>query len=79
MEDVITDTHFAQRDRMGRLFAFIARQLRELPLDSFLGIAANERTAVLVDERGMATVVGEGPAYFVLGDHFPERALPGSR
>lgn len=77
MENVITDTHFAQRDRMGRLFAFIARQLRELPVDSFLGIAANERTAVLVDERGLATVVGEGPAYFVLGDHFPEGALPG--
>ena len=77
MENVITDTHFAQRDRMGRLMAFIARQLRELPVDSFLGIASNERTAVLVDERGMATVVGEGPAYFVLGDHFPERALPG--
>ena len=77
MENVITDTHFAQRDRMGRLMAFIARQLRELPIDSFLGIAANERTAVLVDERGIATVVGEGPAYFVLGDHFPEQALPG--
>jgi cyanophycinase len=77
MEDVITDTHFAQRDRMGRLLAFIARQLRELPVDSFLGIGANERTAVLVDDRGIATVIGEGPAYFVLGDHFPERALPG--
>lgn len=77
MENVITDTHFAQRDRMGRLLAWIARQLRELPIDSFLGIAANERTAVLVDERGIATVVGEGPAYFVVGDHFPERALPG--
>ncbi|HEV7765346.1 MAG TPA: Type 1 glutamine amidotransferase-like domain-containing protein [Thermoanaerobaculia bacterium] len=76
MDDVITDTHFAQRDRMGRLFAFIARQLQELNRDSFLGIAANERTAVLVDERGLATVVGEGPAYFVLGDHVPERVLP---
>jgi cyanophycinase len=77
MENVITDTHFAQRDRMGRLLAFIARQLREQRKDSFLGIASNERTAVLVDDRGIATVVGEGPAYFVLGDHFPERALPG--
>lgn len=75
--DVITDTHFAQRDRMGRLFAFIARQLREVPRDSFLGLAANERTAVVIDERGIATVLGDGPAYFVLGDHFPERALPG--
>ncbi|HET7436189.1 MAG TPA: peptidase S51 [Thermoanaerobaculia bacterium] len=77
MEDVITDTHFAQRDRMGRLFAFLARALRELRVNSYLGIAANERTAVLVDPRGIATVIGEGPAYFVLADHFPERALPG--
>ncbi|HEY0158974.1 MAG TPA: peptidase S51 [Thermoanaerobaculia bacterium] len=77
LEHVITDTHFAQRDRMGRLFAFIARQLRELDVDRFLGIGGNERTAVLVDGRGMAHVFGAGPAYFVLGDHFPERALPG--
>jgi cyanophycinase len=75
--NVITDTHFAQRNRMGRLFAFIARQLRERDARDFLGIAANERTAVLVDDRGMAHVLGEGPAYFVLGDHFPENALPG--
>lgn len=75
--NVITDTHFAQRDRMGRLFAFIARQLRESNAADFLGIAADERTAVLVDQNGMAHVFGSGPAYFVLGDHFPERALPG--
>ncbi|MEO8380107.1 MAG: cyanophycinase [Acidobacteriota bacterium] len=77
LENVITDTHFAQRDRMGRLLAFLARQLRESGKDEFLGIAANERTAVLVDANGIAHVFGEGPAYFVLGDHFPERALPG--
>ncbi|HEX8252763.1 MAG TPA: Type 1 glutamine amidotransferase-like domain-containing protein [Thermoanaerobaculia bacterium] len=77
LEHVITDTHFAQRNRMGRLMAFIARQLREQPVGHFLGIGGNERTAILVDDRGMAHVVGEGPAYFVLGDHFPERALPG--
>ena len=79
LENVITDTHFAQRDRMGRLFAFIARQLRESDRDDFLGIAADERTAVLIDARGLAQVFGAGPAYFVLGDHFPERALPGQR
>jgi cyanophycinase len=74
--NVITDTHFAQRDRMGRLMAFIARQLREVPGD-FLGLAANEATHILVDRNGMAHVFGAGPAYVVLGDHFPERALPG--
>jgi cyanophycinase len=77
LENVVTDTHFAQRNRMGRLFAFIARQLREGNTADFLGIAADERTAVLVDNRGIAQVVGNGPAYFVLGDHFPEVALPG--
>lgn len=102
MENVITDTHFAQRDRMGRLFAFLVRQLREparpaasigkasaaFPVvsgadrdagsgDVALGIAANERTAVLVDNRGMAHVFGEGPAYFVLADHFPYDVAPG--
>lgn len=76
LENVITDTHFAQRNRMGRLLAFIARQFRETGAP-FLGIAANEKTAVLVDERGIAHVVGEGPAYFVLGDHLPEHATPG--
>jgi cyanophycinase len=74
--DVITDTHFAQRDRMGRLLAFLARQVREQRKPSALGIASNEKTAVLVDGHGLATVVGAGPAYFVLADHFPERALP---
>lgn len=77
MGDAITDTHFAQRDRMGRLLAFLARAVRELDAPSFLGIAANERTAVLIDPRGIATVAGEGPAYFVLADHIAERAEPG--
>jgi cyanophycinase len=77
MSDVITDTHFAQRDRMGRLLAFLARNLRETDVPSLLGIAANPKTAVLVDARGVATVVGDGPAYFVLADHYPEQALPG--
>jgi cyanophycinase len=77
MANVITDTHFAQRDRMGRLFAFVARQFAEQHVSSFVGIAANERTAVLVDKRGMAHVVGEGPAYFVVADHMPERLTPG--
>ncbi|HKR64138.1 MAG TPA: peptidase S51 [Thermoanaerobaculia bacterium] len=76
LENVVTDTHFQQRNRMGRLLAFLARQLREGG-SAFLGIAANEKTAVLVDDRGMAHVVGTGPAYFVLADHFPERAIPG--
>lgn len=68
----ITDTHFAQRDRMGRTLAFIARLLKEGKSKRVLSIAVNERTSVVVDKNGLARVMGEGPAYFVLGDHAPE-------
>ena len=35
-------------------------------------MAVNEVTSVVVDKNGLATVMGDGPAYFVLADHAPE-------
>ena len=32
----------------------------------------NEVTSLEVDKNGLATVMGDGPAYFVLADHAPE-------
>jgi cyanophycinase len=75
MGGTITDSHFAQRDRMGRTMAFIARQIQDGRAASVLGVAVNEVTSVVVDRNGLATVMGDGPAYFVLGDHFPEVCL----
>ena len=72
MGGVITDSHFVTRDRMGRTMAFVARQLRDGRAATALGLAVNEATSVVVDKHGLATVVGAGPAYFVLGDHPPE-------
>ena len=68
----LTDSHFAQRDRMGRLFAFLARQLRDGRAASALGVGVSEVTSVVVDQSGVATVMGSGNAYFVLADHAPE-------
>jgi cyanophycinase-like exopeptidase len=34
-------------------------------------------TSVVVDKNGLATVMGDGPAYFVLADHAPEVCQPG--
>jgi cyanophycinase len=76
LEGTITDQHFAQRGRMGRLLTFIARLIKDGAASSVLGIAVNERTSVVVDRNGTATVMGDGPAYFVLGDHFPEICQP---
>ena len=78
LQRTITDSHFAQRDRMGRTMAFIARQIKDGRAPSALSIAVNERTSVVVDRNGLATVMGDGPAYFVLGDHMPEVCQSGT-
>ena len=78
MEATVADTHFAARDRMGRLMAFIARQIKDGRATSALGVAVNERTSLVVDRNGLAQVFGDGPVYFVLGDHAPEVCQPGT-
>lgn len=72
LQGTITDSHFVARDRMGRLLAFLARQIQDGRATSALGVAVNEVTSVVVDRNGVATVLGDGPAYFVLADHAPE-------
>jgi cyanophycinase len=72
LQNTITDSHFVTRDRMGRTLAFVARQIKDGKAASALAVAVNEATSVVVDKNGLATVIGDGPAYFVLGDHAPE-------
>ena len=76
MGDVLTEQHLVPRDRMGRLLGFLARQIQDGRTPTALGFAVNERTSVVVDKKGVATVMGDGPAYFVLADHFPEHCQP---
>jgi cyanophycinase len=76
LEGTITDQHFQQRDRMGRTLVFIARLIQDQVASSVLSIAVNERTSVVVDPNGLATVMGDGPAFFILGDHVPEICQP---
>src|SRR5262245_8642815 len=77
LQGTITDSHFVTRDRMGRTLAFVARQIQDGKAASALGFAVNEATSVVVDKNGLATVIGDGPAYFVLADHAPEVCQPG--
>ena len=76
MGDVMTEQHLVTRDRMGRLFGFLARQIQDGKTPTALGVAADEVTSIVVDSSGLATVYGEGNAYFVLADHFPEVCQP---
>lgn len=61
LTNVITDTHFDQRERAGRTVTFLARivGLNLLPK----AITANEYTAVGIDSDGLAWVFGDYPNY----------------
>ena len=71
LQNVITDTHFDNPDRKGRLMTFIGRNMIESQTNFTFGIASNEYTAVCIDENGNAKVFGDYPnypefAYFVI-------------
>ena len=74
LKNIITDTHFARRDRMGRLLVFLARlnqpdaKPSATPL-GIRGIGVEERAAVLLEPTGKAKVVGFGNAYFIDAQH----------
>ena len=76
LSGTLTDQHFAQRNRLGRLLTFLAREIQDGFSEKILGVAANERTALVIDKNGLGTVMGEGPAYFILADHKPEVCKP---
>ena len=62
LENTITDTHFSEREREGRLVTFIARMNEELQTRPY-GIACDEYTAVCIDSTGIGAVYGEWPEY----------------
>lgn len=74
---VITDTHFAQRDRMGRLVAFTARMIADGWSDAPLGVGVDEQTALLVDADGGGRVVGTGAVYVIAPAAPPATIAPG--
>jgi cyanophycinase len=73
LRDTITDSHFAKRDRMGRTLVFLARLMQDGWTETPREIAVDERSAVLIEGDGSATVVGSGKgAYFLRPTRAPE-------
>ncbi|HKH97612.1 MAG TPA: cyanophycinase [Candidatus Sulfotelmatobacter sp.] len=73
LENLITDSHFAKRDRMGRTLGFLARIVKDGWSSSPREVAVDEKSAVLVEADGKATVVGTGKgAYFLRPTQAPE-------
>jgi cyanophycinase-like exopeptidase len=72
VENLLTDSHFAARDRMGRSLGFLARIMQDGWSETPREVAIDERSAVLVDADGTARVVGRGKgAYFMRPSHAP--------
>ncbi len=77
LKRVVTDSHFSQRERMGRSLAFLARIVQDGWATEAHGIGVDEMTAVLVEAGGHARVVGKNSAYFMTLDHRPEVCADG--
>jgi cyanophycinase len=61
LHDVIIDSHFAERGRLGRLLGAVVQNPRNL------GVGIDERTAILVERDERFRVIGSGAVYIVDG------------
>jgi cyanophycinase len=83
LKNIITDSHFAKRDRMGRLLVFLARLTgpddKRVPRVNppVRGIGVEQRAAVLLKPGGQARVIGQGSAYFLETNGFVDVLVPG--
>jgi len=78
LENILTDSHFAKRDRMGRSLGFLARIAQDGWSKAPREIAIDEKSALLVEASGRAKVVGPGlGVYFLRVTDAPEVCKPG--
>lgn len=63
LKGVITDTHFKERNRLGRLFAFLAKAQTMQPKEAppLLGLGVDESAALAVEPDGSAQIYATAP------------------
>jgi cyanophycinase len=76
LHSLVTDTHFQERDRMGRMVAFMGRLLQD-GMTSEAGVVRsagfNEQNAMLVDRNGNGRVVGVGDTFMCSTTEVPNQ------
>ena len=87
LKKTICETHFNTKGgttsngitgRQGRLMTFLSRMITDSSMIDVKSIACNEKTAVCIDENGIAMVVGVGKAFFLRQwCAEPEKCSPG--
>lgn len=68
LPDVLTDTHFHSRGRLGRLLALWARRVQDADHTSLLGIGVADQTALCIDKSGQGMCFGNGTVSLIWGD-----------
>ena len=79
MRGFITDSHFTQRERMGRVVTFLARLVEDAWSAQVNAIGVDEQIAVLITPDGIGQVVGNtsiGAAYVLRSNGRPETCDP---
>jgi cyanophycinase len=80
LENILTDSHFAKRDRMGRSLGFLARIVEDGWSKTPREIAIDEKSALLVEANGRGKVVGTGRGvYFLQVTDAPDVCKHGER
>lgn len=66
LDNLITDSHFRNRDRMGRLVTFMARILTDKWANHVRGVGLDENVAIAIETDGSAQVFSDsGHAYLL--------------
>ena len=66
MAHMVNDTHFAERDRMGRLLTFMARTAQPTlspTVQPITGLGVDEATSIYISDSGLGVVDGSGSVY----------------
>ena len=76
---VLTDSHFSNRQRLGRLLAFLGRTMVDEKPERLVGLGIDEGTALCVESDGMAKLYTEknGFAWLVEATQPPSVIEPG--
>jgi cyanophycinase len=64
LQNILTDSHYSQRSRMGRHLVFLTRT-KELFGKKAKGLGIDEKTAVVLDQEGKGKVYGLAQVYFL--------------
>ena len=59
LPNILTDSHFHSRGRLGRLIPMMARRIQDFGENNIIGIGITENTALCIDENNIATAYGD--------------------